>query len=72
LDTSAFPADREDVPFAVIGRERDLPALKKFGVVEVIARGPSFRRDRTYALFRVRRGPADLRSAGRVQNRGIY
>ncbi len=39
--------------FAVIGRDRDLPALERLGRVEVIARGPALRRDRTYSLFRV-------------------
>ena len=64
--------DVDDVPFAVIGRDRDLPSLEQLGVVEVVARGPSLRRDRTYSLFRVTRGPAEVRSAGRVQTRGIY
>jgi hypothetical protein len=37
----------------VIGRDRDLPALGHLGRVEVLARGPSLRWDRTFALFRV-------------------
>lgn len=37
----------------VIARERDRPVLEQLGSVEVIARGPSLRYDRTYALFRV-------------------
>jgi 4-amino-4-deoxy-L-arabinose transferase-like glycosyltransferase len=37
----------------VIGRDRDLPALGQLGPVEVVARGPSVRFDRTYSLFRV-------------------
>lgn len=46
-------------PFAVIGRERDLPALRPLGRVERIARGPRLRGrasrvdDRTFLLFRV-------------------
>jgi 4-amino-4-deoxy-L-arabinose transferase-like glycosyltransferase len=39
--------------FAVIGRERDLPGLTCLGCVEVLARGPTLRRDRTYLLFRI-------------------
>jgi 4-amino-4-deoxy-L-arabinose transferase-like glycosyltransferase len=39
--------------FAVIGRDRDLPALERLGRVEVVARGPALRFDRTYSLFRV-------------------
>jgi 4-amino-4-deoxy-L-arabinose transferase-like glycosyltransferase len=39
--------------FGVIGRNRDIPALTSLGRVEVMAHGPSLRRDRTYALFRV-------------------
>ena len=66
------PDDIEGAPFAVIGRDRDLPSLEQFGLVEVVARGPSVRRDRTYSLFRIMRGPADVRSAGRVETRGTY
>jgi hypothetical protein len=40
-------------PLYVIGRDRDLPALERLGPVEVLARGPSGRWDRTYTLFRV-------------------
>jgi len=39
--------------FAVIGRDRDLPGLEQLGHVEILARGPALRRDRTYALFRI-------------------
>ena len=63
--------DGHDTPFAVIGRDRDLPLLKQFGRVEVIARGPSLRYDRTYVLFRVTRGPVELHSAGHVQTRSL-
>jgi 4-amino-4-deoxy-L-arabinose transferase-like glycosyltransferase len=62
----------EDAPFAVIGRDRDLPFLEQLGKVEVVARGPSLRRDRTYFLFRIMRGPVEVRSAGRVETRGTY
>ena len=37
----------------VIGRDRDRPALGNLGQVEVLARGPSLRFDRTYTLFRI-------------------
>jgi len=46
-------------PFAVVGRERDLPALRRLGRVETLARGPRGRArasrvdDRTFLLFRV-------------------
>ncbi|HEX8201712.1 MAG TPA: glycosyltransferase family 39 protein [Isosphaeraceae bacterium] len=38
---------------AVIGRDRDVPALRRLGRVETIARGPGRRWDRTFCLFRV-------------------
>ncbi len=41
--------------FAVIGRGRDLPVLGRLGHVEVLARGPTLRRDRAYILFRITR-----------------
>jgi 4-amino-4-deoxy-L-arabinose transferase-like glycosyltransferase len=39
--------------FAVIGRERDRPALERLGRVEVLADGPPVRFDRTYLLMRI-------------------
>jgi hypothetical protein len=57
--------------FAVIGRDRDVPALERLGRVEVIARGPTFRFDRTYSLFRVTSNPNEIRSFGGVQARAI-
>jgi 4-amino-4-deoxy-L-arabinose transferase-like glycosyltransferase len=45
--------------FAVIGRDRDLPALRRLGAVVTVARGPTLRSrasrvdDRTFRLFRV-------------------
>jgi 4-amino-4-deoxy-L-arabinose transferase-like glycosyltransferase len=62
----------QNAPIAVIGRDRDLPALEKLGLVEVVARGPSLRRDRTYVLFCVRRGVGAIQSAGSVQTQAIY
>jgi hypothetical protein len=40
-------------PFSVLGRESDLPALRRLGRVETLAQGPPVRRDRTYLLYRV-------------------
>jgi 4-amino-4-deoxy-L-arabinose transferase-like glycosyltransferase len=61
----------QDAPFAVIGRDRDLPVLEQLGQVEVVARGPSLRRDRTYSLFRITRSSAQVHSANCVQTQGI-
>jgi hypothetical protein len=47
------PDSQPRTPHYVIGRDRDLPALERLGPVEVLARGPSTRWDRAYALFRV-------------------
>ncbi|WP_044149266.1 hypothetical protein, partial [Singulisphaera acidiphila] len=47
-------------PFAVLGRDRDLPALRRLGRVETVLEGPRLRSrasrvdDRTFALYRVR------------------
>ncbi len=43
-------------PFALLARDRDLPALARVGHVEVISKGPSVRFDRTFTLFRVTPG----------------
>jgi hypothetical protein len=51
--------------FAVIGRDRDLPALRRLGRVETLAQGPSVRWDRTYRLFRVTVVPGAAAVAGR-------
>ena len=40
----------------IIGRDRDLPALKKLGQVEVLSRSSAVRWDRTYVLARVQAG----------------
>ncbi len=48
------PTTRHPPPTTyLIGRDRDLPALGQLGQVEIVARGPSIRWDRTYTLFRV-------------------
>jgi hypothetical protein len=54
---------------AVIGRDRDLPALEQLGRVEVMARGPALRFDRTYSLFRVTSKANEIPSSGGVQAR---
>ena len=56
-------------PFAVIGRDRDRLALEQLGDVEVIAHGPSFRRDRSYSLFQITPSPVAGRISERVQAR---
>ena len=40
-------------PYALLGRDRDLPALRRLGRVETLMRGPADRFDRTFTLFRV-------------------
>jgi 4-amino-4-deoxy-L-arabinose transferase-like glycosyltransferase len=42
--------------FAVIGRDRDLPSLRRLGGVETVVRGPTSRTDRAFALYRVTPG----------------
>jgi 4-amino-4-deoxy-L-arabinose transferase-like glycosyltransferase len=39
--------------FALLGRDRDLPALGSLGRVELLGRGPADRFDRTFSLFRI-------------------
>jgi hypothetical protein len=38
---------------AVVARDRDVPALAELGEVQTLARGPVFRWDRAFSLFRV-------------------
>ena len=69
-------ADRPPAPsreaFAVIGRDRDLPGLRRLGRVETVARGPATRFDRTYALFRITPGEWDLAAkAGGRKSKGV-
>jgi hypothetical protein len=47
------PAGTRNGLLAVIGRNRDLPILEQLGRVDVIAQGPTTRRDRSYVLFQV-------------------
>ncbi|MEJ7636627.1 MAG: glycosyltransferase family 39 protein [Singulisphaera sp.] len=64
-------ADRPPSPsrdaFAVIGRDRDLPGLRRLGRVETVARGPATRFDRTYTLFRITPGEWNLAAKARVR-----
>lgn len=53
LDEPSSPVAPAD-SVAVIGRDRDLPALAEAGDVDLVAQGPSARWDRTYRLFRLR------------------
>ena len=56
---------------AVIGRERDIPLLAEVGDLEILARGPTTRWDRSFVLFRLRpiaapsRGDAAISGGGR-------
>ena len=58
------PASDRGAAFAVIGRDRDVPALRRLGRVETLARGPVGRArmskvdDRTFRLYRVTPEPA--------------
>jgi 4-amino-4-deoxy-L-arabinose transferase-like glycosyltransferase len=53
------PPPQQGAAFAVIGRDRDVPALQRLGGVETVARGPVGRarmskvNDRTFCLYRV-------------------
>ena len=53
----------------IIGRDRDRPALERLGRVEVLARGPALRFDRTYTMFRItpeRPDPAPVASTAPI------
>ena len=54
--TTSPPARRAPGPYALLGRDRDLPALRRLGRVETLMRGPADRFDRTFTLFRVTPG----------------
>ena len=71
-ESAAAAAGAGTSPFAVIGRDRDLDALEQLGQVDVIARGPRFRRDRSYTLFRITPMPTSARSAAGVLARARY
>ncbi len=47
------PPRPSPAPYALLGRERDVPDLGKVGRVEVLRKGPSDRFDREFTLFRV-------------------
>jgi 4-amino-4-deoxy-L-arabinose transferase-like glycosyltransferase len=52
--------------FAVIGRDRDVPALRRLGEIEPLARGPTARSDRAFALYRIT--PGNDRIAKDIRN----
>ena len=58
--------------FTVVGRERDLPDLERLGRVEILARGPIIRADRSYSLFRISPGSGADRVSGQARSRAIY
>ncbi|MGC8640943.1 MAG: ArnT family glycosyltransferase [Isosphaeraceae bacterium] len=65
--TSECPGDPErsgsDLSVNVIGRERDLPALRALGEVEVLQSSSGYRWDRTYLLAQIRSSRALASSA---------
>ena len=52
-DLAARPPTPSPAPYALLGRDRDLPALRKLGRVETLMKGPADRFDREFTLFRV-------------------
>ena len=61
------PPARPGSPFAVIGRARDLPTLRRLGRVEPIASGPVSRSDRAFVLYRVETEPEPAPIAARAR-----
>jgi hypothetical protein len=47
------PPTASPAPYALLARERDVPALQKLGQVETLMPGPSDRFDRKFILFRI-------------------
>jgi hypothetical protein len=62
----------QESDFVVVGRERDLPDLKRLGHVEIIARGPTIREDRSYSLFRISPKRENGRLSREARSRVIY
>ncbi len=60
----ATPPAAGHAPYAVLGRDRDLPSLRRIGHVEVLRRGPAIRFDRTFTLFRVEPFAPPIATAG--------
>ena len=52
-DLAARPPAPSPAPYALVGRDRDLPGLRKLGRVETLRKGPADRFDREFTLFRV-------------------
>jgi 4-amino-4-deoxy-L-arabinose transferase-like glycosyltransferase len=68
--SAALQSEASD--FAVVGRERDLPELERLGRVEVIARGPTVREDRSFSLFRISSRSDDGRLSRQAGSRTVY
>ena len=52
-DLAARPPGPASSAYALLGRERDLPALRAIGRVEPLMKGPADRFDREFTLFRI-------------------
>jgi 4-amino-4-deoxy-L-arabinose transferase-like glycosyltransferase len=52
-DLVARPPSPTPAPYALLARERDVPAVRELGRVETLMRGPSDRFDREFTLFRI-------------------
>ncbi len=59
-DLAARPPGPDAAPYALLGRDRDLEALRRLGRVEPLMRGPALRFDRTFTLFRITPGPTNI------------
>ena len=55
-DLAARPPAPPPAPYALLGRDRDLPGLRRIGRVEILLRAPSDRFDRSFTLFRITPG----------------
>jgi 4-amino-4-deoxy-L-arabinose transferase-like glycosyltransferase len=53
LRVGQVPGNRLKSGLGVVARERDRAVLEQLGEIEVVARGPNSRWDRSYALFKV-------------------
>ena len=55
-DLANRPPVPAPAPYALLGRDRDVPALRKLGRVETLLHGPADRFDREFTLFRISPG----------------
>jgi hypothetical protein len=51
------PPTPSPAPYALLARERDVPALQSLGGVETLMQGPADRFDREFTLFRITPAP---------------